>query len=54
VVINVLDKRGKVIDDMDSEVKTIEPNSNYTFNLQITDEKAAGWELADIKNEKEE
>lgn len=54
VVINVLDKRGRVIDDMDSEDRTIEPNSDYTFNLQITDEKATGWELADIKNEKGE
>lgn len=54
VVINVLDKRGKIIDDMDSEVKTIEPNSDYTFNIQITDEKAASWELAEIKNEKGE
>ena len=54
VVINVLDKKGKIIDDIDSEDRTIEPNSDYTFNIQITDEKAARWELAEIKNEKEE
>ncbi len=54
VVINVLDKRGRVIDDIDSEDRTIEPNSDYTFNIQITDEKAASWELAEIKKEKEE
>ena len=54
VVINVLDKRGRVIDDIDSEDRTIEPNSDYTFNIQITDKKAASWELAEIKKEKEE
>lgn len=50
VVINVLDKRGRVIDDMDSEATTIEPNSDYTFNFSITDEKAVSWKLAEIKD----
>ena len=50
VVINVLDKKGNVIEDEDAEIKTLAPNSDYTFNIQIKNDKAANWKLSDIKD----
>ena len=50
VVINALDKKGNVLDDVDDEIKTLAPNSDYTFNLPIKNDKAVSWELAEIKD----
>ena len=50
VVINVLDKKGNVLEDEDAEIKTLAPNLDYTFNIQIKNNKAASWELSDIKD----
>ena len=50
VVINVLDKKGNVIEDEDAEIKTLAPNSDYTFNIQIKNDKAVNWKLSDIKD----
>ncbi len=49
VVINVLDKKGNIIEDVDDEVKTLAPQSDYTFNLPIKNNKAINWELSEIK-----
>lgn len=50
VVINILDKKGNVLEDEDAEIKTLAPNLDYTFNIQIKNNKAASWELSDIKD----
>ena len=58
VVINVLDKKGNVIEDVDDEVKTLAPHTDYTFNLPIKNDKGVNngvnegvnWELSEIKD----
>ena len=48
MVINVLDKKGNVIENVDDNAKTIGPQSDYTFHLPIKNDKAISWELAEI------